>query len=57
MLELAIILLVISLIAGAFGFTNVAAGTRKAAMVIFGIFLVLALLLFLAIALGIGIAT
>ena len=50
----AIIALVISLVAGALGFTNVAAGAATIAKILFGIFLVIAIVLFLIIALGIG---
>ena len=56
MLELAIICLVISLVAGALGFTNVARGFGKIAKVLFIIFLILAVLLFLLVVLGIGAA-
>lgn len=50
----AIIALVISLIAGAMGFTGVAAGAATVAKVLFGIFLVLAIVLFVLVLLGIG---
>jgi uncharacterized membrane protein YtjA (UPF0391 family) len=48
MLTWAIIALVIALIAGALGFTGVAAAASTVAKVLFGIFLVLAIVLFLA---------
>ncbi|HYZ85251.1 MAG TPA: DUF1328 family protein [Bryobacteraceae bacterium] len=57
MLELAITALVISLIAGALGFTKVAAGAAAIAKIIFGIFLVIALILFALIAMGISLIT
>ena len=56
MLELAIGALIVSLIAGALGFTGVARGAAAVAKVIFGLFLILALLLFLLIMLGVGVA-
>ncbi|MCB4823575.1 DUF1328 domain-containing protein [Roseicella aerolata] len=46
MLTWAIIALVIALIAGALGFTGVAAAAGTLAKVLFGIFLVIALVLF-----------
>lgn len=55
LLELAIIALIISLIAGALGFTGVARGAGAVAKILFGIFLVIALILFLMVLLGIGI--
>ncbi|MDQ2694970.1 MAG: DUF1328 domain-containing protein [Pseudomonadota bacterium] len=55
LLELAIIALVISLIAGALGFTGVARGAGALAKILFGIFLVIALILFLLVLLGVGI--
>lgn len=57
MLEFAIIALVISLIAGALGFSGVAAGARTIAMIIFGLFLTFAVVLFLLLLLGIGAVT
>ena len=48
MLTWAIIALVIALVAGALGFTGVAAAASTVAKVLFGIYLVLAILLFLA---------
>ncbi len=50
MLKWAIIFLVISLIAGAFGFTGLARGAATIAKVLFGIFLIL-FLIFLILAL------
>ncbi len=49
----AVIALVISLIAGAMGFTGVARGSATVAKVLFGIFLVLAVILFVMVLLGI----
>ena len=56
LLELAIGALIISVIAGALGYTNAAAGFANAAKILFGVFLVLAVLLFILVALGIGAA-
>jgi uncharacterized membrane protein YtjA (UPF0391 family) len=53
----AIIALVVSLIAGGLGFTGVAAGAATIARVLFGIFLIIAVVLFLLILFGIGAAT
>lgn len=50
----AIVALVISLIAGGMGFTGVAAGAAVVSRVLFGIFLVIALILFAMVILGIG---
>ncbi len=50
----AIVALVVSLVAGGLGFTGVAAGAATIAKVLFGIFLVIALVLFLLVLLGIG---
>lgn len=47
--------LVISIIAGALGFSRLSAGAAVVAKVLFGIFLVIALILFVLIVLGIGI--
>lgn len=55
LLELAIVAFIISLIAGAFGFTDIAEGAQTIAKVLFGIFLVLAILLLILVALGISI--
>lgn len=57
MLELAITAFVISLIAGALGFTGIARGAARVAKILFGIFLVLALLLLVLFFLGIGALT
>ena len=50
----AVIALVISLIAGALGFSGVARGAGTIAKILFGIFLVLAIILFIMMALGIS---
>jgi uncharacterized membrane protein YtjA (UPF0391 family) len=55
MLELAIGALVVSLIAGALGFTGVARAASGVAKILFGLFLVLALLFFLLVWLGVSI--
>jgi uncharacterized membrane protein YtjA (UPF0391 family) len=55
LLELAIIAFLISLIAGGLGFTDVAAGAQKIAKVLFGIFLVIAVVLLILLVLGISI--
>jgi uncharacterized membrane protein YtjA (UPF0391 family) len=47
MLKWALIFLVVSLIAGALGFTGVASGARSIAKVLFGLFLVIFLILVL----------
>jgi len=53
MLKWAIIFFVISLIAGALGFTGIAAGAGRIAKILFGIFLAIALvILVIAILLG-----
>ncbi len=54
LLTWAIIALVISLIAGGAGFTGVAAGAATIARVLFGIFLLIAVVLFAMVLLGIG---
>jgi uncharacterized membrane protein YtjA (UPF0391 family) len=56
LLEGAIAALIVALIAGALGFTNVAAGATVIAKWLFAIFLILAVLLFAALVLGIGAA-
>lgn len=57
MLKWAIIFLVISLIAGAFGFTGIARGAATISKVLFAIFLIL-FLIFLALAFtAVGVAT
>lgn len=53
----AIIALVIALIAGALGFTGVARGAATISRILFGIFLVIAVVLFIMILLGIGAVT
>jgi uncharacterized membrane protein YtjA (UPF0391 family) len=52
LLTWAIIALVVSIIAGAMGFTGVASGAKSIAKVLFGIFLIIALILFLLLVLG-----
>jgi uncharacterized membrane protein YtjA (UPF0391 family) len=47
MLKWALIFLVVSLVAGALGFTGVASGARTIAKVLFGIFLVIVIILLL----------
>jgi uncharacterized membrane protein YtjA (UPF0391 family) len=54
MLTWAIIALFVSIIAGALGFTGVAQGTAKIAKILFGLFLIVALVLFLLFFLGLG---
>jgi len=56
MVKYAIIFAVISLIAGALGFSGVAAGTAGIAKVLFGLFLILALIFIVLAALGVGAA-
>ena len=53
----AVIALVIAVIAGALGFTGVARGAATVSRILFGIFLVIAILLFLFVILGIGAIT
>ena len=50
----AIVALVVSLVAGGMGFSGVAAGAATISRVLFGIFLAIALLLFLLVLLGVG---
>ena len=50
----AVIALVISVIAGALGYSGVARGAATIAKVLFGIFLVIAILLFLFVILGVA---
>lgn len=52
----AVIALVISVIAGAMGFTGVAAGAATIARVLFGVFLLIAIIIFALVILGIGAA-
>lgn len=50
----AILALVIAIVAGALGFTGVARGAATVSRVLFGIFLVIAVVLFIMLALGIS---
>ena len=50
----AIIALVVSLVAGGMGFTGLAAGAATISRVLFGIFLLIAIVLFVLVVLGIG---
>jgi uncharacterized membrane protein YtjA (UPF0391 family) len=50
----AVIAIVVSLIAGGLGFSGVAAGAASIAKILFGVFLLIAIVLFAMIALGIG---
>lgn len=53
MLRWAVIFLVVSLVAGGLGFTGIAAGAKRIAKILFGLFLVLAIgAVVLAVALG-----
>lgn len=54
LLEIAIGALVLSVIAGVLGFGGIASGAAKVAKIFFGIFLFLALLLFILLVLGVG---
>jgi uncharacterized membrane protein YtjA (UPF0391 family) len=54
LLEWAIIAFVVSLIAGALGFTGVARGAGSVAKILFGAFLVIALVLFVLFVLGVS---
>ena len=54
MLKWAVIFLVISLVAGAFGFTGLARGAASIAKLFFLIFLIIALLFFVLLFLGVG---
>lgn len=54
MLKYAIIFALISLIAGALGFGGIAAGVASIAKILFGLFLILAVIFLLLAALGIG---
>ena len=56
LLMFAIIALVVSLIAGGLGFTNIAGAAAVASRIAFGIFLLIALVLFVLVLLGIGAA-
>jgi uncharacterized membrane protein YtjA (UPF0391 family) len=53
----AVIALVVSLIAGGLGFSGVAQGSATIAKILFGIFLIIAVLLFIFVILGIGAIT
>jgi uncharacterized membrane protein YtjA (UPF0391 family) len=55
LLQWAIIAFVISLIAGALGFTGVARGAGSVAKILFGVFLVIAVVLIIFVLLGISI--
>jgi uncharacterized membrane protein YtjA (UPF0391 family) len=50
----AIIALVVALVAGALGFGGVARGATTVAKILFGIFLILAVILFIFVVLGMG---
>ena len=52
----AVIALIVSVVAGALGFSGVAKGAGMIAKVLFGIFLIIALILFVMIVLGVGLA-
>ena len=56
MLKYAIIFAVISLIAGGLGFGSVAAGSAGIAKILFGLFLILAVIFVVLAALGVGAA-
>lgn len=53
----AVIALVISLIAGGLGFTGVARGAATVSRLLFGIFLIIAIILFVMVIFGIGAIT
>lgn len=55
LLQWALIAFVISIIAGALGFSGVARGAASAARIFFGLFLVIALILFVLALLGVSI--
>jgi uncharacterized membrane protein YtjA (UPF0391 family) len=57
MLEIGIGAIIVSLIAGAMGFTGLSEGAAVVAKVVFGIFLVLALLIFLMVVMGVQLFT
>lgn len=57
MLKLAIIFFIVSVIAGALGFTNVSAGAGRIAKVLFFVFMALFVLAIAAIVLGIQVLT
>jgi uncharacterized membrane protein YtjA (UPF0391 family) len=54
MLTWAIVALLVAIIAGALGFTGVAKGAATIAKVIFGIFLIMAVLLFVMVLAGVN---
>lgn len=54
MLQWALIALVVAVIAGALGFTGIARGAASIAKLLFGLFLVIALIFFALALLGIG---
>ena len=56
MIKYAIVFAVISRIAGALGFTGVAAGTAGIAKILFGLFLILSVIFIVLAALGVGAA-
>ena len=56
MLKYAIVFAVISLIAGALGFGGLAAGAADIAKILFGLFLILAVVFIVLAALGVGAA-
>ena len=57
MLEFAIGAFIISIIAGALGFSGVAAAASSVAKVVFGLFLVIALVLFVLVWMGVSLVT
>jgi uncharacterized membrane protein YtjA (UPF0391 family) len=57
LLTWAIIALIVAVVAGALGFTGIARGAATIARLLFGIFLAIAVVLFLLVLLGVGIAT
>jgi uncharacterized membrane protein YtjA (UPF0391 family) len=52
----AVIALIVSIIAGGMGFSGVAAGAATVSRLLFGIFLLIAIVLFVLVLLGIGAA-
>ena len=57
LLTWAIIALVVSLIAGSLGFTGVARGAATVAKLLFGLFLVIAVVLFILVLVGVDVLT
>ncbi len=53
----AVIALVVALVAGGLGFTGVARGAATISRILFGIFIVIAVILFIMVVLGIGAIT